>query len=206
MKQEILPRNFYQRDTPEVARDLLGKKLIRVLPDGTVLSGIISETEAYRSDDPACHAYKRKTERNQTLFGQPGHAYVYLSYGLHYCLNIVSYDKNHSCAGGVLIRAIIPLSGLDYMRKQRNNIRDTELTNGPGKLGQALSITKELNGIDITQSRSLLLVTDGYIIDQVDIKVTPRIGLSVGTETLWRFMLSPKKINEIRESLHNKNI
>jgi DNA-3-methyladenine glycosylase len=201
MKYKILPRTFYQRNTPEVARELIGKRLVRKLPDGRIISGIISETEAYQSDDPACHAHTRKTDRNKSLFGLPGHAYVYMSYGLHFCLNLVSYNNQEVKAGGVLIRAVIPEQGIDYMREQRNYISDAQLTNGPGKLAQAFSITKQFDGIDITQADSSIYITQAYSIKPEDIIITGRIGLSVAQETQWRFVLDAKAIRNFSTKL-----
>lgn len=183
----ILDRQFYARDTLQVAQDLLGKKLVRILPDGTRLSGIIIETEAYTNEDPACHAYRGKSERNAALFGPVGHAYVYFIYGNHFCLNTVARDSK-TLAGGVLIRAIAPVDGLEQMKKYRTIKSIAELTNGPGKLTQALAIDRAFNHHDITQQGQLFIMY-GVEVNPKDIKKTPRIGISAGQEKLWRFTL-----------------
>lgn len=184
----ILPRSFYQRDTIQVAKELLGKVLIRKIDKNFILSGIISETEGYKSNDEACHAYAGKTVRNKSLFGEVGHAYVYLSYGIHYCLNIVAHDKNECEAGGVLIRAVIPQTGIDYMLEQRkSSIKD--LTNGPGKVAQAFSIDKSFDGIDATKHDSPIILTEGITLAESEIEKTIRIGISKNKDVLWRFLL-----------------
>lgn len=188
MLVKILDRQFYARDTLQVAQDLLGKKLVRVLPDGTMLSGIIIETEAYTNEDPACHAYRGKSERNAALFGPVGHAYIYFIYGNHFCLNTVARD-NKTVAGGVLIRAIAPLDGVERMKKHRVIKKDYQLANGPGKLTQALAIDCAFNHHDITQHNQLF-ITHGVKVNPKNIKKTPRIGISAGQEKLWRFLLN----------------
>ncbi len=116
---QVIPRQFYKRDTVLVSRELLGKKLVRVI-DSTILVGIISETESYRNDDPASHSFIGETERNKSMFGEVGHAYVYISYGIHFCLNAVARDTDKFKAGGALIRSIIPIKNVDIMIKNRN--------------------------------------------------------------------------------------
>ncbi len=146
-------RSFYQRDTVTVAQDLLGKLLVREL-NGQVLLGIIVETEAYTFDDPASHTYCGKTARNAPMFGDVGHAYVYFIYGNHFCFNIVA-KENDMPAGAVLIRALEPMNGIALMHKHRKKHNVRILTNGPGKLAQALHITKQHSGLDITQKGQL---------------------------------------------------
>lgn len=187
----ILPRKFYKRETVVVARDLLGKKIVRTI-DGHKLVGIISETEAYRSDDPASHAFIGKTERNKSLFGEVGHAYVYMNYGLHYALNFVARDPKFE-AGGVLIRQVIPIEGYDIMHKFRPISNDALLSNGPGKLTQAFNITKKQNGVDLTDPRSEIIVTEGIPVTDEQVKISPRIGISRATDKLWNFTLLHKK-------------
>lgn len=175
-------RHFFARYTPIVARELLGGILVRVL-DGKKLRGRIVETEAYRGgDDPASHAYRGMTKRTQVMFGEPGHAYVYFTYGNHYCLNVTSEGKG--IAGAVLIRALAPLEGGDEMRRRRGveNLRD--VTNGPGKLTKAMGIDGSLNGEDLVTSRRLYLVRGNQ---PARIGVSTRIGLSVARETEWRY-------------------
>lgn len=167
----VLPRAFYARDTTDVAVGMLGKILVRRL-DGNVVSGAITETEAYgHADDPASHAHRRMTARNRAMFGEVGRAYVYFTYGMHYCFNVVARSPDQK-AGAVLVRAISPRTGLDTIRANRN--RDTGLTDGPAKLAQALRITTEQYGHDITVPGDLCICDapgpDGII-------AGPRIGV-----------------------------
>lgn len=167
----ILDRDFYSKDTVTVACDLLGKRLVRILDDVT-LSGIISETEAYgHVDDPASHARRKMTKRNAAMFGEVGRAYVYFTYGMHYCFNVVarSYD---AAAGAVLIRAIIPDTGIDTMIQNRG--RKSHLADGPAKLAQALCITKREYGADLTIPESLY-IEDGPKPQRV--VASPRVGV-----------------------------
>ena len=146
----ILPREFYSKDTVTVARNLLGKKIIRKIGRHEI-SGIITETEAYRhKDDPASHAFGKITDRNKIMFEEVGSAYVYFTYGMYFCFNIVARTPKKA-AGAVLIRAIEPEKGIDIMQKNRGKTDLTNLTNGPAKLAQALRITKEDYGVDLTK-------------------------------------------------------
>ena len=185
----ILDREFYNRPTLEVARDLLGKKLIRRI-GGKELSGIIIETEAYcGTKDSACHAHRGQTLRNAVMFGPPGCAYVYFTYGMHYLLNLVTEDEGNPCA--VLLRAIEPLLGLTEMRVRRKR-HGKELTNGPAKLCQALAIDKFFNGWDLTKGSQLWLENYQMVESQV-ILSKPRIGIDYARkedrESLWRFLI-----------------
>lgn len=183
---DILPVSFYNRDTITVAKELIGKVLIRNF-NNTQLKGIITETEAYCSDDPACHAYNGKTKRNAALFGPVGHTYVYFTYGCHYCVNIVARDDS-VLAGGVLIRAIQPLEGLEIMQELRGNVPKKNLANGPGKLTQALAITRKDEGLNVSQLGDFYIVeTETLRVEKIT--VTKRIGISRATERLWRFVV-----------------
>lgn len=185
---KIIGREFYNRDTVDVARDLLGKVLVRVR-NGRVYSGVIVESEAYRStDDPASHSHRGMTQRNSVMFGEPGHAYVYFTYGNHYCLNIVARNS-HTPAGATLIRAIEPIEGITSMRRNRNVDDIYNLASGPGKLTQALSITKKQNGLDVTK-RGELYVVEGKDVDEADVAATPRIGISTALDKQWRFLVA----------------
>ena len=181
----ILPRSFYLQDTVIVAKSLLGKKIVRKIGRNEI-SGIIIETEAYRQkDDPASHAHRKRTDRNKAMFEEVGRAYVYFTYGMHYCFNIVA-RRAEIDAGAVLIRAIKPKEGLEFMKKNRK-IKDLKnLTNGPAKLTQALKITKEHYGLDLTQ-KGELFITEG--IKPKNIKINPRIGIKEATENMWNFKL-----------------
>lgn len=181
-----MPASFYQQDTLVVAQQLLGCLIVRVLEDGTRLVGKIVETEAYHIYDPACHAFRGKTHANRALFGPVGHAYIYFIYGKHYCLNVVA--RISTCdAGGVLIRALQPLEGSDIMEKNRHK-KGTDLTNGPGKLAQALHITPQLYGVDLTAVGPLYIAHGKK--EKLRIISTPRIGISKAQDVHWRFYVA----------------
>ena len=181
--------SFYQRPTEVVARDLIGKKLVRIMRDNGKefrLAGIIVETEAYGcTDDPASHAYSGATARNKIMFGNVGKAYVYFTYGNHFCLNI-SARTNNAEAGAVLIRGIEPVEGIESMKQFRRVDNIFSLTSGPGKLTQALKITSALNGIDMTNSKSELYTEFGR--RPRHIVTTPRIGITRAIDKEWRFV------------------
>jgi len=181
-----LGRSFYERDTVLVAKELLGRILERRL--GTaILQGIIVETEAYRgTDDPASHAYRGLTPRNRVMFGPPGHAYVYFTYGMHHCLNVTTEPTGEP--GAVLIRAIQPTVGIARMQKERRRQRIKDLTNGPAKLTEAFSITRALNGHDLTAGERLF-VTETHDPQPLDIESSSRIGVRLGLERDWRFFV-----------------
>lgn len=185
---KLLKRYFYERPTVEVAYDLIGKLLVRMW-HGTMLSGFITETEAYCGlADPASHAFKGKTPRNQAMFGPAGHSYVYFIYGNHYCLNVVAKEKDVP-AGGVLIRGLAPYTGVPEMQKARNMADTKNLTNGPGKIGQALHLHLSDNHLDVTQKNGLY-VTEGIHVPAENIIATPRIGISKSQDKLWRFVVN----------------
>jgi DNA-3-methyladenine glycosylase len=177
-----LPRSFYERGTIEVARDLLGKVLVH-----GPAAGIIVETEAYLGgDDLASHSAAGITDRTRVIFGPPGHAYVYLSYGVHDCMNIVAQPAG--TPGCVLIRALEPIEGLDAMRERRPKARtDRDLTSGPGKLTRALGITREHTGVDMT--RGDLVVLARAETPRFEIAVTPRIGITKCADLPLRFLM-----------------
>jgi len=181
----ILPREFYQRDTVIVAKKLLGKKLVRKIGNQEI-SGIITETEAYRhKDDPASHAFRKITDRNKVMFGDVGISYVYFTYGMHYCFNIVA-KKSKVPAGAVLIRAIEPDKGIKKMQENRILKDIKNLTNGPAKLTQALNITKKQYGIDLTR-KSEIYITEGIKVKKI--AEAQRIGIKNGKEFLWNFKI-----------------
>ena len=181
----ILPREFYSRDTVKVAENLLGKKVIRKI-GRQEMSGIITETEAYRyKDDPASHAFRKITKRNKIMFENVGLAYVYFTYGIHFCFNVVAKNSKFA-AGAVLIRAIKPEKGITIMQENRGNIDLKNLSNGPAKLTQALAITKEHYGIDLTKNLKLH-ISEG--IKPKKICASPRIGIKKATDKLWNFKI-----------------
>lgn len=187
-----LGRDFYAHDTLQVARELLGKRLVRVI-DKERLSGLIVETEAYiGEEDRACHASRGRTPRTEVMYGPPGHAYIYFIYGMYHCLNVVTDRVGFPAA--VLIRGIRPQEGIEYMRRNRGFPPKGELTNGPGKLCQALAIDQTLNGLDLSQS-DLLFIEEAAEVDPGEIEVTPRIGIradEVAKRRPWRFLLGGK--------------
>ncbi len=184
---KIMPRSFYARDTVTVARDLLGKILVREI-DGKIVSGMIVETEAYKyKEDPASHAFGGKTDRNRAMFEKVGSAYVYFTYGMHYCVNVVARDFSAE-SGAVLIRSLVPNEGIEFMMKQRKTNQISNLTNGPAKLTQALKITKEQYGTDLTK-KSQLYIIETQKTDDFTIASRPRIGIKKATDKLWNFRI-----------------
>lgn len=184
---KILSRSFYARDTVDVARDLLGKLLVRRINNKTI-SGTIIETEAYRNkDDKASHSFVGMTKRNKAMFGQVGIAYVYFTYGMHYCMNVVAKNDEYQ-AGAVLLRALTPREGIDFMIKQRKTDVISNLTSGPAKLTQALQITKKQYGEDLTK-QSTLFITEGIKIKKSDIIARSRVGIKKATDKMWNFTI-----------------
>lgn len=180
-------REFYDRPTLTVARELLGARLVRIL-GGQRLVGLITETEAYISqNDLACHAKAGITPRTKVMFGEPGHAYVYFTYGNHWMLNVVTEREGFPAA--VLIRAIQPIEGVDIMLERRNG-RDTY---GPGKLCQAMGITKSENGVDLTKKSGDLWIEKGVKVPNPLVTKGPRVGLNNTPEPWlskpWRFLV-----------------
>jgi DNA-3-methyladenine glycosylase len=168
---------------------LIGKVLVRTISIGgknSRLSGAIVETEAYEGmNDPASHARMGPTPRNSVMFGQVGRAYIYFTYGTHFCFNITAKSPRQD-AGAVLIRALEPLEGVEKMKKYRSCDGPYSLTSGPGKLSQALQIGPMYNGIDLTIEKSGLLVENGTIPEKI--VSTPRIGITRGIDRNWRFV------------------
>jgi DNA-3-methyladenine glycosylase len=183
---EVLGISFYDRKSMIVAEDLIGKTLVRILPDGQELEGNIVETEAYGgSRDPASHAFRGISKRNEVMFGRPGRAYIYFTYGFYYCLNIVS-NPGKTKASAVLIRAIEPVKGIEFMEKQRKTNFLTSLTSGPGKLCQALSIDGKLNGTDVTTSSGPLYVVNKGV-SPIFVRRSRRVGITTAIDRKWRF-------------------
>ena len=174
----MLGRDFFARSVHEVAPDLIG---VTLLVDG--VGGPIVEVEAYDQEDPASHAFRGPTARNAVMFGPPGYAYVYRSYGIHWCLNLVCDVEGR--AEAALIRALAPEHGLDAMRGRRGAVADRALCSGPGKLCQALGVTREHNGLALDESPFALLEREGT----PRIVIGPRIGISRAVEQSWRYGL-----------------
>lgn len=179
MNLRPLPRRFYERDASEVARDLLGRLLVREV-DGVRLIGRVVEAEAYGRDDPGSHAYRGLKRRNASMFGPAGRAYVYISHGIHHCLNLVCLAPT-----AVLLRAIEPIAGLEQMAVRRGLGDPRLLCAGPGRLCQALGITLAEDGIPVTR-RERLWVAAGEPVE--DAAVTLRIGMSDEVNRPWRFV------------------
>ena len=181
-----LPAKFYDRDTEQVARGLLGA-VVRCTTASGVASGRIVETEAYLGEhDLACHATAGRTQRTRWLYGAPGTAYVYFIYGVHWCFNAVTRSIGEPSA--VLVRALEPMSGVALMRERRGNVRDRDLTNGPGKLCEALGITGALNGMPLRRSAVELL--RGEEIPDSRVVITPRIGITKSADWPLRWYVS----------------
>lgn len=182
--RQPVDRSALASDPVEVAPWLLGKLLLSRV-GGDLTSGRIAEVEAYREDDPASHSHRGVTPRTRPMFGPPGHAYVYLSYGIHRCVNVVAAPEGTGAA--VLVRALHPIDGEPEMVRRRG--RTDRLVDGPGKLCQALGIELSHDGIDLCdQDSALVLVDDGFP-PPGDPLVGPRIGISKAVERPWRFRL-----------------
>jgi DNA-3-methyladenine glycosylase len=182
-----ISRKYFDRPTLIVARELIGARLVRIL-EGDKLVGIITETEAYiGEEDLGCHAKAGRTPRTQVMYGPPGHAYVYFTYGHHWMLNAVTEKEGFPAA--VLIRAIFPVEGIEVMSARRSG-RDTF---GPGKLCQALGIGRAENNADLTDGNSSLWIEKGMEIPDADVLTGPRVGLYTVPEPWkskpWRFMI-----------------
>lgn len=187
-----LTRDFFTRPTLQVARDLLGMQLVR-RENGQRLAGIITETEAYRGeDDLGCHARAGRTPRTEVMFGPPGHAYIYFTYGMHWLLNFVTEPEGLPAA--VLIRSIIPTQGVDIIADRRGKQPKHRWTNGPAKLCQALGITGDLNGSDVCQSGSTISIEHGTPVADSHVTTTPRVGLNTVPEPWksipWRYLVT----------------
>ena len=182
-----ISRSFYEQSTLDVARQLLGKYLVRTHQDGTTVGKIV-ETEAYVGpEDKACHASKGRTPRTEVMFGQAGHAYVYFVYGFHHMLNIVTESVDYPAA--VLIRAVEPVGGVELMQARRQTETLRNLASGPGKLCQAFAIDRKLNGDDLC-GKLLYLEDRGEAVSKV--VTTPRIGVDYAGKWKnepWRFLI-----------------
>jgi DNA-3-methyladenine glycosylase len=175
----MLSGDFFARSVHEVAPDLIG---VTLLVDG--VGGRIVEVEAYDHEDPASHGYRGRTARNATMFGAPGHAYVYRSYGIHWCLNLVCGEEG--VAEAVLIRALEPIAGLDRQRERRGVADVRALCSGPGKLCQALAITRDHDGLPLDRPPFGLLPRE----TAPEIATGPRVGITRATELSWRYALA----------------
>jgi DNA-3-methyladenine glycosylase len=194
-----LPESFYARDTVEVAKELIGKTLVR-REEKNQISGLIVETEAYRGEeDLACHCRVGRTPRTEIMYGPAGKAYVYLIYGIYWLLNVVTEETGKP--GAVLIRAIEPIEGLGIIAERRKGQAKKNWTDGPGKLSCALNIDGEFNGLDLTSEASPLFVSEGKTIQLKAIQSGPRVGLESVPEPwrskAWRFMVNYQSLQEM---------
>lgn len=186
----ILNREFYMRDSVTVAKELLGKILVKKR-GGKLFKGRITEVEAYRgAEDKACHSYNNKrTPRTEILYKEGGYSYVFLIYGMYNCFNVTTSVKNSPQA--VLIRGIEPLDNKELMMVERKVKKEKDISNGPGKLTRALGITREDNGDDLTEKKNIWIENDGYIPEKIT--ETTRIGIDYAEEDAlkpWRFYVT----------------
>jgi DNA-3-methyladenine glycosylase len=190
MKYKRVTPDFFKGTTEEVAKKLLGKILVRVI-GGKILSGKIVETEAYLDEnDLASHSAVGMTERNKVMFGEAGLAYVYFTYGMHYCFNVVTGEVGKGSA--VLIRSLEPIDGIDLMKKFRQKDDVHILTNGPAKLCQALKIDKKLNGVDLKTSNEIFIAEPDKN-EKFEVVITKRIGIEKSKDLLLRFYIKENK-------------
>jgi DNA-3-methyladenine glycosylase len=190
---DSLPRSFFSRPTLQVARALLGARLVHV-ENGVRLSGLIVEAEAYVGEtDLGCHAKAGRTPRTAVMYGPPGHAYVYFTYGMHWLFNVITEDEGFPAA--VLIRAVDPTEGIEIMAARRAGRPRKDWTNGPAKLTQAMGISAPFNGLDLCAPDSPLFFEPGDPIPDHRVTTTPRVGLYTVPEPWksipWRFLISP---------------
>jgi len=195
--EKRLTRAFFNRPALTVAPDLLGKRLVRI-DNGQRIAGIIIETEAYSGEeDLGCHCRAGRTPRTQVMYGPPGHAYIYFTYGMHWMLNFVVDNENFPAA--VLIRAIFPTEGLNFIATNRKGRPRDQWTDGPAKLCQALNISGELNGIDLCTNESVIFVEDYLHVPTKSLITGPRVGLNSVPEPWksipWRFRVSSEILN-----------
>ena len=181
----VLPESWFQRDAPVVGLELLNKVLVSRSADNKVVAGRIIEVEAYTQDDPASHTFGGLTPRNRVMFGPPGRLYVYLSYGIHHCANVVTAQDGVGQA--LLLRAVVPVSGIDTIRSRRHGRHDLELVDGPGKLCEAFAVDLGHYGTNLTETHSPVTVIDGGMEPPSSPIIGPRVGISKGVDTLWRF-------------------
>jgi DNA-3-methyladenine glycosylase len=176
------PRRAFAGPATEVAPEVLARRL----SDGRVLRARIVETEAYEQDDPASHAYRGRTPRVRAMFGPPGHLYVYFTYGMHHCMNVVTGPKGTGSA--VLLRAAQPLEGMDRMSVRRGTDRIVDLCRGPGRFAQAFEVDRSFDGADLVRGSEIWIERDPRAASAI-VRSGPRVGIRVGTDRPWRFWI-----------------
>ena len=191
---ERIPRAFFARPTLTVARELLGARLVHREPDGARVGGIIVETEAYiGEEDQGCHARAGRTPRTAVMYGPPGHAYVYFTYGMHWLFNVVTEREGFPAA--VLVRALVPTEGLERIAARRAGRPRREWTNGPAKLCQALDIDGRYHGADLCAPEAEVFLEFGEAFPDESVTIGPRVGLNTVPEPWksipWRFIAHP---------------
>jgi DNA-3-methyladenine glycosylase len=182
---KILDKSFFEKSTIEIAKELLGKYIVCV-SSGVEMIGKIVETEAYLHNDPASHSFCGKTKRNSQMFEEAGSAYVYFTYGMYYCFNVVTSDSGIGEA--VLIRAVEPVRGIEKMRRNRGLTEEKNLTNGPARFTMAFGIEKDFNGINLLDKNSVIKLMEGEK-EEIEIVQDERIGISKGQELPHRFYI-----------------
>lgn len=187
LSRRRLARGFFDRPAVEVAPALLGRVLVRQLPDGTRLAGRVVETEAYEPGDPASHGFRGPTPRNASMFGPPGRLYVYFTYGHHWMMNVVTRARGEGSA--VLLRAVEPTEGIAFMQAARGRSDLRDLCSGPGKLAQALAVDKVHDGEDLVRG-AVVWLEAGMPVPRERIEAGGRVGVSVGIEPAWRFVVA----------------
>lgn len=187
MTPVVVDRSRLEGESVDVAPTLLNKLLVSTV-GATLVSGRIVEVEAYDETDPASHSFRGLTPRNHTMFGSPGHLYVYLSYGIHHCINVVTGADGRGAA--VLMRALVPVEGIDIIRQRRAGRNPREFTNGPGKLCAALGIDLGHDGIDVCHLDSPIVLVDDGVAPPARPLVGPRVGITKAIDRPWRFRVS----------------
>ena len=194
MSNSAISRSFFDRPTLTVARELLGQRLVKLEGDQRI-AGLITETEAYiGTEDDGCHARAGLTNRNRSMWGPPGHAYVYFTYGMHWMLNIVTERDGFPAA--VLMRAVKPAEGYEVIQRRRTGRPESELTNGPAKLCQAFALDRSFDGLDLCHPQSVLFIERGVDIPENSVTTGPRVGFNQVSEPWksmpWRFQVIPR--------------
>ena len=186
-RQLRLPRRFYARPSTVVARELLGRVFVRSGRAGARVAARIVETEAYEQTDPASHSFRGITARNAVMFGPAGHLYVYFTYGMHFCMNVVTDREGWGSA--VLLRAAEPLEGVATMRRRRGTTDPRLLCSGPARFSQALGIDRRFDGVDLVDG-STLWIERGVPVPSARVEIGPRVGIRSGVEQPWRFSVA----------------